>query len=95
MTVFLAVLWAKVCFEITAFENNPHSGRETRSPSHVVNISPPPNHGIQSQAMERSTFSSGPQNCRAFMQRLAVTSRDRKFSLCGILLFLRNVETPV
>ena len=61
----MAVLWAKACFEKTAFENNPHSGRETRSPSHVVNISPPPNHGIQSQAMKRSTFSSGPQNYRA------------------------------
>ena len=37
----MAVLCAKVCFEKTAFENNPHSGRETRSPLHVVNIYPP------------------------------------------------------
>ena len=42
----MAVLWAKVCFEKRAFKNNPHSGREARSPSHVVIISPPPNRGI-------------------------------------------------
>ena len=53
----------------------------------------PPNHGIQSQAMKRSTFSSGPQNCRAFMERLAVplkTSVNARSQIKSMFLPLQN-----
>ena len=53
----------------------------------------PPNHGIQSQAMERSTFSSGPQNCRAFMHAWVDLSRlqlNARSQIQSMFLPLRN-----